>query len=174
METPCYAVEFSFRIRTGPSHWTSRSIHHHQAHLLRAGRPLSQYLLATRCSRRRTATTTSPCRRLSILLGVDLLDDLLDLLRLQVADLVSGRHDRDLDVFGASLHDFEQGFDGQLDGAGAVEGVGVVALEEFADGFRGAADSVCFPVSGESLVSWKCSVGWFVVWSRQDRTYHAL
>jgi hypothetical protein len=48
------------------------------------------------------------------------------------------------------LHDFEEGFDGQLDGAGAVEGVGVVALEEFADGFRGAADGVCFPVGGEN------------------------
>lgn len=69
---------------------------------------------------------------------------------MEVADLVAGCHHCDFDVFGAGLHNFEQGFDGQLDGAGAVEGVGVVALEEFADGFRGAADGVCFPVRGKN------------------------
>ena len=44
------------------------------------------------------------------------------------------------------MHDFEEGFDGEFDGGGAVEVFFVVAFEEFADGFGGAADGVGFPV----------------------------
>lgn len=119
--------------------------------LLSARRSLSQNLLLTLRGGHTSRATTSaapPRRRLGVLLRVDFLDDLLDLLRLQVGDLVAGRHDGDFDVFGARLHDLEQRFDGQLDGAVAVERVGVVALEEFAHRLAGAADGICFPGLG--------------------------
>jgi len=116
--------------------------------LLSTRGPLSQHLLAAwcrGCSTRSTTTSTSSRRCLCVLLCVDLLDNLLNLLCLQVADLVSGCHDCNLDVFRASLHDLEKRFDGQLDGARAVEGVGVVALEELAHSLGGASNGVCFP-----------------------------
>ena len=142
---------YSFRVRTVPFR-LSREKHP----LLRSRRPLSQHLLAalrtgSRCTS--AASSTSPRCRLGILLCVDLLHDLLDLLSLQVCDFVARCHDCDLDVFGAGLHDFEEGFDGKLDGAVAVEAVGVVALEEFADCLGGAADGVCFPVERKWLAS---------------------
>jgi hypothetical protein len=150
LRTPCYAVGLNI-VCGCPLDERKASC---PRTLLRTRRPLSEHLLATRrrCrSTRRTTTSASSCRCFCVLLRVDLLDNLLNLLCLQVADLVAGCHDCDLDVLCASLHDFEERFDGQLDGAGAVEGVGVVALEEFADGFGGAADGVCFP--GWKLVS---------------------
>lgn len=91
---------------------------------------------------------TSPRRSLRILLLINLLHNPLNLLCLQHLDLVPRRHDRDLNILSPGLHDFEQGLDGQFDRVGAVEVGGVVAFEEFADGFAGAADGVCFPVGG--------------------------
>src|ERR1700761_4673950 len=122
-------------------------------------RPRSQDLLGALragCARSIAATCTAPraappLARLCVLLRVDLLHDLLDLIAVQHLDLLPRRHDGDLDVLSTRLHDFEEGLDGQLDGVGAWEVGLVVALEELADGFAAAADSVCFPIHNDYI-----------------------
>jgi hypothetical protein len=113
-------------------------------------RPRSKHLLPslrTRPSRCTSASAPpSPGSRLSVLLCIDLLNRLLDFLCRQHFYVITWGENGYLNVLGACLDDFEKGFYGQLDCAGAVEGRGVVALEEFTDGFGGAADGVCFPV----------------------------
>lgn len=85
-------------------------------------------------------------RRLLLLLRLNRLDIPLNLIRRQHLHGLSRRHDGDLNVLGPRLHDLQQRFDGQRDGGFAVQVVFVVTLEEFADGFGGAADGVGFPV----------------------------
>lgn len=114
-------------------------------------RPTRKHLLRPlrrRPGRPRSSTTppSSPLICLRVFLRVDLLHRLLNLTRFQHLHLLPRRHNRDLDVFRAGLHDLEEGFDGKFDGGVAVERGRVVAFEEFADGFRGAADGVGFPV----------------------------
>lgn len=51
-------------------------------------------------------------------------------------------HDADFNVLGASLHHFEERFDGEFDGFVSCHVILVVLLQELADGFRGATDCI--------------------------------
>lgn len=93
------------------------------------------------------ATSARPSvRSLLLLLRVDALHILLNVLQRQHLKRLARRHNRNLNVLCACLHNFKQRFDRQLDGILAVHVALVVSLEELADGFAGSADCIRFPV----------------------------